>query len=160
MTDSAASRGPGIRCPPPLIFLAGLLAAWRLDRWLGLAIDGDGRGPLQSGLGWLLVVTGLGVLAWSLATLVRFRTTFHPDREASRLVVAGPYRYSRNPIYVGMTASYTGVALLANTVWPFVLLPVVLVLVTRLVIGREERYLARTFGEEYSQYCRRVGRWF
>lgn len=160
MNDSAASRGPGIRCPPPLFFAGGLLAAWGLDRWRGLAIDGNGRGPLQSVFGWLLVVAGFAMLVWGLATLVRFRTTFHPDRAASRLVVAGPYRYSRNPIYVAMTALYSGVALLANTLWPFLLLPVVLVIVAVLVIAREERYLARTFGEEYSQYCRRVGRWF
>lgn len=160
MNDSAAARGPGIRCPPPLIFLGGLLAAWGLDRWLGLAINGDGRGPLQSGCGWLLVAAGFGIVAGALATLVRFRTTFHPDRAASRLVVAGPFRFSRNPIYVGMTAMYSGVGLVANTVWPFLLLPLVLVIVTVSVIVREERYLTRTFGEEYSQYCRRVGRWF
>jgi protein-S-isoprenylcysteine O-methyltransferase Ste14 len=98
-------------------------------------------------------------MAWALVTLVRHRTTFHPDREASRLVVAGPYRFSRNPIYLGLTAVYAGAALLANTLWAILLLPLVLIIVATQVIGREERYLARTFGEDYSEYCRRVRRW-
>jgi protein-S-isoprenylcysteine O-methyltransferase Ste14 len=58
-----------------------------------------------------------------------------------------------------MTAVYVSVALLANAAWPLVMLPVVLVIAATMVIGREERYLSRTFGEEYSEYCRRVRRW-
>src|SRR5512140_1835802 len=102
MSLETASRGPGIRCPPPLYFLGALLVAAGLDRWLlGWAIARDGRGPVQSAVGWLLLALGFAMLAWGLTTLVRARTTFHPDRESSRLVVAGPYRYTRNPIYVG-----------------------------------------------------------
>jgi protein-S-isoprenylcysteine O-methyltransferase Ste14 len=160
MNTGKTSRGPGILCPPPLFFLGGLLAAAGLDRWLlALSLDPGGRGAWQSRLGWSLVALGFGVMAWGLVTLVRHRTTFHPDREASCLVAAGPFRYSRNPIYVGMTAVYTGAALLANTVWALVLLPFVLIIVRTRVVGREERYLARMFGDDYSQYCRRVRRW-
>lgn len=154
-----ASQGPGVRCPPPLIFLGGLLASWGLDRRLAFDIDGSGRGLVQSVLGWALLGAGAAMLAWGLATLLRFRTTFHPDRPASHLVVSGPYRYSRNPIYVGMTAVYAGIALLANSAWPLLLLPAVLVILTTMVIGREERYLSKAFGGEYAGYCRRVRRW-
>ncbi len=160
MTDDVKSKGPDIRCPPPLIFLGGLLASWGLDRGLAFDIDGAGRGPVQSGLGWALLAAGAAMLAWGLATLLRSRTTFHPDRPASRLVISGPYRYSRNPIYAGTTAIYTSVAVLANSAWPLLLLPAVLVLVTTMVIGREERYLSQAFGEEYARYCGRVRRWF
>lgn len=162
MSGDTASRGPGIRVPPPLIFGGALFAAAGLDRWLlGLAIDSGGRGPVQSSLGWLLVALGFSLVVWGLITFARARTTFFPDRAANRLVAdAGPYRYTRNPMYVGMTVSYAGGALLINTLWAVFLLPCVLVIVAKWVIGREERYLARTFGEDYSDYCRRVPRWF
>jgi protein-S-isoprenylcysteine O-methyltransferase Ste14 len=161
MSRGNASRGPGIRCPPPFIFVGALLAAAGLDRWLlGLAIDSGGRGPVQSALGWLLMALGLAVAAWGLITLARARTTFFPDRDANRLVAAGPYRYTRNPMYAGMTLLYSGGALLTNTLWTVFLLPCVLIIVTKWVIGREEQYLARTFGEDYSDFCRRVPRWF
>ena len=101
MSRDDASRGPGIRCPPPFVFIGALLAAAGLDRWLlGLAIDSGGRGPVQAALGWLLVALGFAMSAWGLITLVRARTTFLPDRASNRLVSAGPYRYSRNPMYV------------------------------------------------------------
>jgi protein-S-isoprenylcysteine O-methyltransferase Ste14 len=161
MNHRTSSRGPGILCPPPLIFLGGLLLAAGLDRWLlELAVDPGGRGRWQSDAGWSLVTLGFALMAWGLVTLVRHRTTFHPDRDASRLVVAGPYRHSRNPIYLGLTGVYAGAALLANTLWAILLLPLVLIIVRTQVVGREERYLARTFGEDYSEYCRRVRRWF
>lgn len=160
MTTGKTPRGPGILVPPPLIYFVGFLVALGLDRWvLELAAVPRGRGPLQLRAGWLLVAVGFAVMAWGLVTLVRHRTTFHPDREANRLVVAGPYRYSRNPIYVGMTGVYAGAALLVNTFWAIVLLPIALIIVRTQVIRREERYLAGKFGEDYSEYCRRVRRW-
>ena len=66
MSDDAASRGPGIRCPPPLIFLGGLLAAWGLNRRIPFDIDGAGRRPLQSVLGWLLLAPGIVLLVRSM----------------------------------------------------------------------------------------------
>jgi protein-S-isoprenylcysteine O-methyltransferase Ste14 len=157
--DDGVRRGPGIRCPPPVYFLGAGVAAWGLGRWQPLAIDAAGRDALQSGAGWVLTAGGLGLVGWGLATLIRLRTTFLPDREATRLVVIGPYRFSRNPMYLGMASTYAGVALLANSGWAATLLPAVLLLVATQVIRREERYLAHTFGEEYSAYGRRVRRW-
>jgi protein-S-isoprenylcysteine O-methyltransferase Ste14 len=74
-------------------------------------------------------------------------------------VAEGPYRFTRNPIYLGFTLVYGGVTALANSPWGALLLPFVLVLMQRGVIQREERYLERVFGEEYLQYKTRVRRW-
>jgi protein-S-isoprenylcysteine O-methyltransferase Ste14 len=78
---------------------------------------------------------------------------------AATLVQHGPYRFSRNPMYVGLTLSYIGLALTLNTWWPLVLLPLVLLLLFRLVVQKEERHLSEKFGEAYEAYCRRVRRW-
>jgi len=74
-------------------------------------------------------------------------------------VVTGPYRVTRNPMYVSLAAVYVGVTCLFNTVWPLVLLPLVIVAVQRLVIAKEERYLEAKFGQAYRDYQARVSRW-
>lgn len=69
------------------------------------------------------------------------------------------YRFTRNPMYVGMCIAYIGLTLVANSVWPIVALPFAVVVVDRYVMRREERYLSAQFGEQYEQYRRRVRRW-
>jgi len=73
--------------------------------------------------------------------------------------VHGPYRFTRTPMYVGWVIVHLGCVLLTNTVWPLVSLPVVLVLISRAVIAKEERYLAAKFGDAYRAYKARVRRW-
>jgi len=75
------------------------------------------------------------------------------------LVIWGPYRFTRNPMYVGMATLYVGGTLLLNDLWPLALLPVVITLVQRRVIAKEEAYLERTFGDVYRAYKARVRRW-
>ncbi|HEX6629907.1 MAG TPA: isoprenylcysteine carboxylmethyltransferase family protein, partial [Gemmatimonadaceae bacterium] len=82
-----------------------------------------------------------------------------PNRPATRLATGGPYRLTRNPMYVSLAALYLGVALFANSWWPVALLPLVLLVVDRAVIAREERYLAAAFPDEYAAYRARVRRW-
>jgi protein-S-isoprenylcysteine O-methyltransferase Ste14 len=89
----------------------------------------------------------------------RAGTTLMPNRPASRLVVEGPYRFSRNPMYLGLTTLYLGVALMLNSVWVLALLPGVLLLLQTGVIRREERYLEGAFGPGYQAYRTRVRRW-
>jgi protein-S-isoprenylcysteine O-methyltransferase Ste14 len=152
-------RGPAVRFPPPFLFVGGFLAAWLLDVILGFEIDGEGAGLIQTGLGVAAIAIGLAFMFWGLATFARARTPIIPDRPARQLIVHGPYRFSRNPMYVGLTALYTGLALVLNMAWPLVLLPVVLLTLTALVIVHEERHLRDAFGTTYEEYCRRVRRW-
>jgi len=97
-------------------------------------------------------------MAYGIVTFVRARTSVIPDRPARQLVTWGPYRISRNPMYLSLTAAYLGIALVNNYAWPLVLLPVALAGMT-IIIKREERYLHGAFGDAYDQYCRHVRRW-
>jgi protein-S-isoprenylcysteine O-methyltransferase Ste14 len=114
---------------------------------------------LWRALGWVVIAGGLVLALSAVATFRRARTSMIPNRPATVLVTSGPYRFSRNPMYVSLILLYTGAALLANTWWPLALLPLVLLALYRSVIVREERYLAEAFAETYAQYRSRVRRW-
>lgn len=146
---------PHVIAPPPLIFLLPLLFALgvnRLSAWPALPAPW----PWVAG-GVCLLLSGLLVSA--ILAFRRARTRPEPWKPTTALVVNGPYRFTRNPMYLGFTLIYAGVALLANSVWPFVLLPAVLFVMQRFVVRREERYLERKFGDAYRAYCARVRRW-
>ena len=81
------------------------------------------------------------------------------DRPVPRLTTEGPFRYTRNPGYLCLAMIYAGIAVLRNSLCAIVLLPLMVLVIQREVIEREERYLERTFGEEYLDYKRRVRRW-
>jgi len=154
-----SAHGPNIRVPPA-IFTAGFL----IGLWLEGAVA---RIPLMHGhgwlfaalLGWTIAVLGFGVSLWGILTFRRARTTMFPFEPASCLVQDGPYRFTRNPMYVGATLTYIGVAVAMNVAWPLLLLPLVLWALATLVIREEERYLADAFGEDYASYRKQVRRW-
>jgi len=86
-------------------------------------------------------------------------TPADPRRPATALVTSGPFRLSRNPMYVARTMLYVGLALLANALWALLMLVPLLVVVQYGVVAREERYLARRFGAAYHAYRARVRCW-
>ena len=101
----------------------------------------------------------MALAAWFVRTMRGVDTTIRIDKPVSSLVQNGPFRYSRNPGYVALAMIYAGIAFLRNALWAILPLPLVLYVIQREVIEREERYLERTFGEEYLGYRRRVRRW-
>jgi protein-S-isoprenylcysteine O-methyltransferase Ste14 len=106
-----------------------------------------------------LIAVGLVLGLAAVITVHRAGSTIRVDRPVTALVVRGPYHWTRNPIYLGLALVSAGIAVTANALWPLLSLPVVLTLVRRRVIEREERYLERTFGREYRRYRDRVPRW-
>lgn len=114
---------------------------------------------LSRTLSAFLLVPGLGLVFWSLWLFLRARTSPLPMRPATTLVRSGPYRWTRNPMYLGMLLLYLGVALLFDVTWALLLVPAVVFLVGRLVIRREERYLEAKFGDDYRRYMGQVRRW-
>jgi protein-S-isoprenylcysteine O-methyltransferase Ste14 len=156
---------PRVRFPPPLIYLGALLLGIATDQLIG-ARPGLAR---LHGLGltaevrvWLAVpvlAAGLiiGVLAAGLFR--RAGTDVKPWRSSTALVTDGPYRWTRNPMYLGMTLVYVGLALGADSLAALVLLIPVLVIIQTQVIAREERYLEGKFGDEFRAYAARVRRW-
>jgi len=101
-------------------------------------------------------------LTVGFAAVRRFRSTgtsLQPWEPTTTLITDGPFRLSRNPVYIGYTLLYLGVGFWVNSAWPLVLLPLVLWLMHRLVIAREEAYLDHRFGDAYREYQQRVRRW-
>ena len=147
---------PGVIAPPPLIYGVPLVAGVYIDRtdpfpmmpaqyakWIGLAMIAGG----------IVLMVFAGIQFW------RKHTSVIPYVPTTAIIQSGPFRISRNPIYVADTLCYVGVAILFNTAWPLLLLPLVLLVIQRGVILREERYLEQKFGDEYNGYKLRVRRW-
>ena len=157
-----AGRGPGVDIPPPFFFVAGFVVGWSLDRYVYHL--GPPSNPtvdrIMMGVGAILFLAGLALAFSGIVTFRRSKTTMVPNRDASRLVIAGPYRFTRNPMYSGLTIQYLGLSVLLSMAWAVLLLPLVLLALYRFVIAREERYLTAAFGDQYREYQARVGRWF
>jgi len=147
---------PGIKIPPPLIYLLPLVLGLVLDRRTHIPFLPRGVARV---LGWPLVGGGKALAVWFARTMREADTTMHTNKPVSSLVQDGPFRYSRNPGYLSLTMLYAGIAVPRNALWAILLLPLVLIVMQRDVIEREERYLERTFGEEYLDYKARVRRW-
>jgi protein-S-isoprenylcysteine O-methyltransferase Ste14 len=159
MQARALSNGPGAPLPPTLVFAGGFVIGWLIDTAIPFPLVADTSAAWQMDLGVFLLAIGVAIFLWGLVTFASVRTGIMLQEPARQLVIAGPYRFSRNPQYVGFSAGYLGLALLTNTWWPVVVLPFVIAATTVGVIAREERYLRAAFGQEYEGYCQRVGRW-
>jgi protein-S-isoprenylcysteine O-methyltransferase Ste14 len=146
----------GVRLPPPFFYVIPFCAGLLLHRVHPIPIL---RREMSAMPGLVLAVLGLLLVAWALGLFARARTSPIPVKPTTAIVETGPYRFSRNPMYVGLTLLYTGLALWVDTLWPLLFLPIVLVVVQRAVIAREERYLEAKFGEGYLGYKSRVRRW-
>ena len=147
---------PQVVVIPPVLYGAGFV--------LGLGVEFVWRthlaGPaIRFTLGPALVILGLIVTLSALRAFQRAGTNIEVYRPATSLVVAGPYRYTRNPIYFALTVAYLGAALLADSVWVLALVVPVVIIIHFGVILREERYLAAKFGRAYQDYARAVKRW-
>ncbi len=144
--------------PPPLIYLAPLGAGVALHfLWQPLRFFPSGW--IGHAAGWPVFGVALLIFLWSLRTFARHGEDIRIEKPTNSLVGNGPYRFSRNPIYVSLTLAYAGIALILNTVWPLTLLPLALATMHYGVILREEGYLEGLFGDEYRQYRKKVRRW-
>jgi protein-S-isoprenylcysteine O-methyltransferase Ste14 len=147
----------GIKVPPPLIFVGGFLIGLAVERLV--PVSGPPV-PLRVVVGLLGLAGFLYFDGFATGAFGRAGTSVLPlgDRTTS-VVTNGPYRFSRNPMYVGMTLLYVGIAAATGVIWAFAPLPVVLIVIRYYVIEREETYLAAKFGDSYREYQFRVRRW-
>jgi len=155
VTTQADAETAGVPFPPPLIYLAVI--------GVGLVTERFFPGPaLPEGARWLGVVVILGALALAALAAREMRragTAIRPDVASTSLVTAGPFGRSRNPIYLALALAQIGLGLGFSSLWTAALTPVAMALVIRIVIRREESYLASRFGRSYSDYRARVRRW-
>lgn len=146
----------GVRFPPPLLYVAGLGLGFLLGVLWPLPALSQ---PVGTSLALLCLALYLAFCGWAMVLFRQFHTSLVPIVPAKALVTRGPYRVTRNPMYVGLAFLYAGIALYFGSSWGLLLLPVVLVAVDRMVIAREERYLERRFGAAYTHYKTQVRRW-
>jgi protein-S-isoprenylcysteine O-methyltransferase Ste14 len=147
-----------LRIPVPWVFILMYIIGAVLERALPLH-PANGNPPGVSVAGGVLFAIGATIAAWGLLTFRRARTTTVPGQASSRLVTWGPYRFTRNPMYVGLTLAYLGEAGLLRQIWPVILLPLVVAYVNWIVIPLEESKLREVFSEEYDRYQKKVRRW-
>lgn len=159
---TSRSRGPDVTFPPPFVFVAGWIIGAILDRLFPLLLSMPMRLPDSSWApvaGVLLMLGGVATVVTGMRTFHAARTPVYPNRPAKVIVTHGVYRYTRNPMYLGLTTLYLGLVLLTGMLWPVLMLPLTLAVLHWQVIAKEERHLHEKFPEEYGAYVARVRRW-
>lgn len=141
---------------PPGIPLLALLAGWGLGLLWPVPIAWPAWTRVA---GWLLIIAPFFLAVWAVATFRRASTAVNPLGKVTGIVSAGPFQFTRNPMYVSLMLIYIGGILAFQLVWSVLLLPVVFLLLQYVVIVPEERHLAAVFGEQYLHYQCRVRRW-
>ena len=150
MTQPTSS---GVRIFPPAIHLVAIAIGFLLQWAVPIRISGM-RIP-----GFLLLAIALGLIVWTAILMSRAGTTPNPTRPTTALLIGGPFRFTRNPMYLAWELIVVGVGLAANAPWVMVMAVPAALLTRRLVIDKEERYLESKFGTEYLNYKSRVRRW-
>lgn len=159
MENLDETRGPdhaGVAFHPPLLLIVALALGFLLRRFVPL---GFLESELSTILGRGVVTVSLILFIWAVVTMVRARASIPTSKPTDVIVDGGPFRISRNPIYLSMILLQLGVGVWANSLWFVILAAVSVVLLLRGVILREERYLERKFGDDYLSYKSRVRRW-
>lgn len=141
---------------PPFVYLVSILAGVALHAVWPLPLRTGGVGPL---VGPLLVVVGILLFALSVREFRSAGTPVPGNRPVTAIVRSGPYRFTRNPIYMAFSLLHLGIAVWVNSLWVLATLGAALAVISWIVIPREERYLERRFGREYAEYTDSVRRW-
>lgn len=142
----------------PFVYLTALLAGIGLDRLFPLELlDGWQLIFLASGTALLAIALWLGV--WACAKLYKSETTLLSFRPATHLVTSGPFRFSRNPVYLGYTLAMVGVGMITGNAWLIAAAIVTAGIVHAWIIRREEKHLLARFGCDFEKYCRRTRAW-
>lgn len=145
--------------PPPVLYLGTLTLGLLIQVVWSLPLLPKGLAAVRKPLGIGFAAAGAAILVWATRTMFRAGEHPDPDKPVSTVIDDGPFGYSRNPIYVAMTAIYLGITVFRNAIWPAVFLPGVLVVIQKRVVLHEEESLERQFGDDYREYKSRVRRW-
>jgi protein-S-isoprenylcysteine O-methyltransferase Ste14 len=142
---------------PPLLFLGSIALGVLLQ--LALPLRFAQESGLRVAIGIAVVALGFAEIAWAFAVMRRTGQDPDPRKPSPELIPQGPYRYSRNPMYAGMTLIQSGLGVALGNLWILLLLVPTLFVLQRTVIEKEEAYLERKFGDAYARYRASVRRW-
>lgn len=148
-----------MRVPVPWVFVIAYLIGVGLQTLFPVTSSSTRLISISKTAGIVLFTIGAFAAAWSLLIFHKAQTTTTPGEISTELVTHGPYRISRNPMYLSLTLAYLGEAGILVQAWPLLTLPLVLTYVSSAVIPVEEARLRQAFGKEYERYCIRVRRW-
>jgi protein-S-isoprenylcysteine O-methyltransferase Ste14 len=148
----------GVRVFPPGIYLIAVLVGFLLQKVVPLRAPTSWQ-PVEYWTGVVLIVAGLGITLSAVGVFRMAGTSPNPTKPVTAFVVRGPYRFTRNPMYLGFTLLSAGIGLMTNSLWVAAMAVVAAAVTKRLVIDKEEPYLARRFGSDYLTYQQRVRRW-
>lgn len=160
MSDSETRDNPGLLMHPPFFLAIALILALILDWATGLGLlAAPSIATFQFWLGLLVTAVGIALPVIGYLEFTRAGTNVDPFEPALKLVTSGPYRFTRNPMYLGMVLFMLGLSLMLSLEWGLVLTPVLWLAFDRLVVAREEAYLTGKFGDPYRAFLSRTRRW-
>jgi len=152
------NNSPLRNVPPPLIFLGLLGLGFLLDYLFPIKLLRLPWTPRIIGSSILFMISGYLALG-SIIVLLRNKTPFDPSKTTVKIVHEGPYRLSRNPMYLALLFLLAGVAVISGSIWLFLSLPVLLIVLDIWAVRPEEAYLERNFSDRYLAYKAKVRRW-
>jgi protein-S-isoprenylcysteine O-methyltransferase Ste14 len=141
---------------PPLYFALAILTMYLLHRWLPMV---DLIDPPLSRLGWVLIVAGVGLALWAERLFSHAGTGVRPFTPSTAVVASGPYRFTRNPMYLGMMLVLLGGLVLAGSIGGALVIPVFFWWIHTRFVLPEEDHLAAALGDDYLAYKQSVRRW-
>jgi protein-S-isoprenylcysteine O-methyltransferase Ste14 len=144
------------RLIPPILFLLCLGLMVLLRRLWPIAVIVPGR---WRWVGLVPIVVGVASGAMGIREFVKAKTNLRPFREADKLLTTGPFRYTRNPMYLGLALALLGACVLLGVLSPVLGVVIFVVVADRWYIRFEERMLRKKFGPDFDEYCARVRRW-
>lgn len=153
-----AKDNPNVVVRPPIAFAIAITAGFIVDWLVPLPWMPEGGSHRWIGAG--IFVLGLALAAWAIVTFTRAGTNVQTTEPTTTIVANGPYRFTRNPIYLGMFLGLAGLAVAFDTLWLLMTLVVFALVLRYGVVAREELYLERKFGSGYLDYKSRVRRRF
>jgi protein-S-isoprenylcysteine O-methyltransferase Ste14 len=160
MTTDSSSDTPGLVTRPPIFLLAAIVLAVALEWIAGIALlPAPGFASVVSWIGVVILAAGAYFAVGGSREFTRAGTNVDPMKPALKLVTSGPYRFTRNPMYLGMVLFLLGLSLMFSLEWGIVLTVVLWIVFDRYVVAREEAYLTRKFGEPYREFLGRTRRW-
>ena len=154
--QNGAPDKANVIAPPPLIYGTAFIIGLLVHRAFPVPVLPE---KLADWIGVVLILVSFPIAITAFRAMIHAQTSFDTRKPTTAIVTEGPFRYSRNPMYVSLTLLYLGVALILNVLWILLLVVPLVVVVQRGVIAREEAYLERKFGEDYRRYKVQVRRW-
>jgi protein-S-isoprenylcysteine O-methyltransferase Ste14 len=154
----AIPQTSGVKIFPPLIHIAAIAIGFLIEWAAPVPLGGSGFGIARIG-GCVLLTIAVALIASAAKIMFGAGTTPNPTRPSTVIVTSGPFRITRNPMYLAWELMCVSAGLVANALWPILMAVPAAIVTRRLVIDKEERYLEQKFGAEYLAYKSRVRRW-